>query len=565
MIKTKQDIEQVIANMTLEEKIGQTLVIGFVGTVMTPRILKRIAEIRPAGVRCSTNMRMKGAGTSDKYKNNQEYIDRVVRMPQDGVKDYLPGIKPAHVSNEQYCELLNDMKRIALNTGAGIPLHITLDMEGDGSNDYVMGGCKYFPAARGMAESGDTELPYKVGYAIGRQLSDVGFSWVHSPVADINTDPKNPEIGSRSFGENVEDAIPFLLQSFRGLKNGGLICTAKHFPGRGASNVDAHFCLPQITLSENEMREHLKSFQALIDAGVPAIMTAHTAYPALDPSGLPATLSKVIVTDLLKGKMGFEGVVTTDDITMGGIVENFSVHEGCINAINAGCDLILFRDESSLIDEVYPKLVQAAKNGEISEERLNDAVRRTLRVKLEYGLFEDGGIKDATSASNAIRSDYVAEVAIEAAKKTTFVLRNEEQILPLDKTKNVLLIEQVHPVHIDTNDYYTHPSLLWEKCQKYMPNIQSVECSMKVDESDMARIERQIEQADVIVCTNYHIRKCGWAHNYPEELMKYGKPIVVITNTFYEWGLLPAYKNVIMEFCGSAETMEEIARLLFEG
>ena len=539
------------------------MVIGFVGTVMTPKILKRIAEIHPAGVRCSTNFRMKSASTSDKYKDNQEYRDRVVRVPRDGVKDFVAGIKPARVSNEQYCELLNGMKRIALDTGAGIPLHVTLDMEGDGSNDYLMGACKYFPAARGMAESGDTELPYKVGCAVGRQMADIGFSWIHSPVADINTEPRNPEIGTRSFGESADSAIPFLVQSFKGLRDGGMICTAKHFPGRGASNVDAHFCLPQITLSLEEMEEHLKGFQALIDAGIPAIMSAHTAYPALDPSGVPATLSKPILTDLLKGKMGFQGVVSTDDITMGGIVENFDVHEGCIKAINAGCDLILFRDESSLIDEVYPKLVEAARTGEIPEERLNDAVRRTLNVKLEYGLFEDGGIKDPAHAGDAIGSEYVARVAAEAAQKTTYILRNEEQVLPLDKTKKILLIEQVHPVHVDTNDYYTHPSLLWEKCQKYKPDIQGVECSMKFDEHDQERVQRQIDNADIIVCTNYFIRRCGWTQNFPKKLLHYGKPVVVITNTPYEWGLLPEYKNVIMEYCGSAETMEEIARLLF--
>lgn len=563
-IRTKLDVEELIQRMSLEEKIGQTLVIGFVGTVMTPKILRRIAEIHPAGVRCSTIIRMKDA-VSDRYAYNQERIERVVRTPRDGVKNFTAGIHPPRISNGQYCELLNCMKQVALDNGAGIPLHITLDMEGDGSADYVLGGCKYFPTPMGMAKSGDLTLPNRVGYAVAKQVSDVGFSWIHSPVADINTYAMNPEIGTRAFGENADEAIPYLLESFEGLRKGGLICTAKHFPGRGASDMDAHKCLPYINLSEEEMEEHLRSFQALIDAGIPAIMTAHTAYPALEPSGLPATLSKYIVTDILKNRMGFKGVVTTDDITMGGIIENHSVHEACIMAINAGCDLILFRDESSLIDEVYPKMIEAARTGLISEERLNDAVRRTLNVKLEYGLFENGGIKDPEHAGDAIESKFVADAAREAAKKSTYILRNEENVLPLDKSKKILLIEQVHPVHRNTNDYYVHPSLLWEKCQKYMPNIQSVECSMQINEQDQERINHQIDDADIIVCTNYYLRRSANTHNFPKKLLKWNKPVVVITNTPYEWALLPEYKNVIMEYCSSAETMEEIARLLFEG
>ena len=555
-------IEGIISNMTLEQKIGQCLVIGFVGTTITPEILKRIKKYTPAGVRTGLTFRIKSA-IYDPYAYNEEFLDRVIRQPKGTVKDFCLDIPVPHCTNEEYCQFLNTMKSCAAESGAKIPLHITLDMEGDASADYFRGGIKYFPNQMGIASTNDPKLAHDCAWAAARQLTPLGFSWIHSPVLDVNTNPDNPEIGVRSFSEDPDKATEFALEALKGYQEAGLITTGKHFPGRGASSQDAHSGLPVINASLEEMEQHLKPFQALIDAGLPAMMTAHTVYPALDDSGLPATLSKKILTDLLKGKMGFKGAITTDDITMGGIVEKFEVYQACIMAINAGADLILIRDESNLLDEVFEKLVEAAKTGVIPEERLNDAVRRTLSVKYDYNLFENNAIRPVKDASSGINDPKVHAIVQDAAERTVSVLRDKKNLLPLKKTDKVLLIEQVHPLHKFTNDQNCHPSLLWEKMFKYSDNVSQVETTMDFDENSKKRVMARIDDADIIVITNYYFRRYANGNEFVKELIKTGKPVIVITNSPYEFSLIDDYETVVMNYGASVESFNEVAKLLF--
>lgn len=558
----KIDIEQIISRMTLEQKVGQCLVIGFCGTIPTPKIYERIKKYTPGGIRVSTVVRTKDA-LADPYAYNQERLDAVLREAEDSVKDFTRGGIPPKVTNGEYCAFLNSLKQAALDNGLGVPVHITLDMEGGAGGCYVMGDMKYFPNAMGLASSGDPELAYKAGWAVARQLSQVGFSWIHSPVLDVNSNPQNPEIGMRSFGETAEAAGEYALQSFLGLRDGGLIATGKHFPGRGASDSDAHSSLPEINLSRDEMQEHLQTFRKLIDAGIPAIMTAHTKYPQLDPSGLPATLSKTILTDLLKGEMGFQGAVTTDDITMGGIVEKFEVYEACIMALNAGADLILFRDESSLIDDVFPRLVAAARNGLIPEERLNDAVRRTLRVKCQYGLFEDGGIKDPEKAGSGIQDPKVQEIEQEVSEKTVRILRDEQGILPLDINKSILLVEQIDPLQEKVNTKRMHPCMLWEKMLEYDSHVGIVETQMKFDAYDQERVWKRIEKADIVVITNYNVRRSAGGNEFVRKVAACGKPVVVVTNSHYHGSLDDGYKTIVLNYSSDPVAFGEVARRLF--
>jgi beta-N-acetylhexosaminidase len=564
MIMNIIEIQKTIDKMSIEEKVGQCLVIGFVGTVITPSIIERIKRIKPAGVRVGLTFRSKSA-VYDPYAYNEEFLDRVLRNPKGTVKDFQKDIPVPYCTNEEYCDFLNTLKTASLENDAEVPLHITFDMEGDASADYFRGGVNYLPSQMGIGETGNKQFAYDAAWAVGRQLAPIGFSWIHSPVLDVNTNPLNPEIGIRSFSENSDKATEFAIEALKGYQDAKIITTGKHFPGRGASNQDAHGGLPVIDISREELNEHLKPFKALIDAGLPSIMTAHTAYPALDPSGLPATLSKVILTDLLKDELGFKGVITTDDITMGGIVEKFEVHEACIMAINAGADLILFRDESTLIDEVFPLLVNAVKSGVISEERLNEAVTRTLSVKHEYGLFENGALKERSEASQGINDVKVKKIIKTLAKETVSILRDEQQLLPLKATDKVLLVEQVHPLHRFTNDQKCHPGLLWEKMFKYSSNVGMVETSMDFDADSRERVMKRAIDADIIVITNYHFRRYENGNGFVKELLELGKPLVVITNSPYSFTLLPDYKTVVMNYGASPESFEEVAALLFKG
>lgn len=555
------NIDSLIASMTLEEKIGQCLVIGFVGSVATPEIFRRIHQYHPAGIRVGMTMRTKTA-VHDPYATSASCAHRVIRKPKGTVKDFIPGIPACHCTNEEWTAYLNSLKKAAMENPTPVPIHITVDMEGENSADYPFGGIHFFPSNMGIGTSGDPELARRISWAVGRQLTALGVSWIHSPVLDVNTNPKNPEIGTRSYNSDFETAALYAEKALQGFREAGIITTGKHFPGRGASTQDAHGELPVIDLPEAELRRHLLTFKRLIDNGLPCIMTAHTAYPAYDPSGRPATLSKKILTDLLKGELGFKGTVTTDDITMGGIVAMFEVADACIEALCAGADLILFRDESNLLDEVFPKLVEAVKSGRLPLERVEDAVRRTLTVKKEYGLLDNSGVKDLAHCADGIHDPEVAAIEKEAAEKTVRIVRNDAGLLPLPRDKKILLIEQIAPLYRLVNSQACHPGLLWEKCYAYNPQVGMVETEMSFTDSDRERVMERLDEADIIVATNYYYRRGAGGGEFIRELAKKGKKLVVVTNSPYLDA--PEFTTEVISFGNGPRSAEQIAKVLFE-
>lgn len=560
---TKQRfIEKIYDGMSLEQKVGQLFVIGFTGTMVTAGILERIRKFHPAGIRVGLTFRCKTA-FYDPSATSEKFAHRVIRKPSGVFKDFVAGIPVPWITNAEYCHVLNTLKKTALDNGDA-PVHITVDMEGDASADYPRGGIHFFPSPMGLAVPDDPKMAYDVGWAIGRQLAPLGVSWIHSPVLDVNTNPLNPEIGTRSFGQTADVVTRYATELFKGLKEHEIICTGKHYPGRGACTDDAHSQLPVIGLNRRQMEEHFRPFAALSAAGLPAIMSAHTAYPHIDPSGLPASLSKILLSDILKGEFGFKGVITTDDITMGGIVERFEVADACVAAINAGNDLILFREEGNLVEEVFDKMLSAARGGKIAEARLRDAVLRTLGVKYDYGFFADGSgrLKQPTLADEGIQDPRVAQIADRAAKDAINVI-DKANILPLAPDKKILVIEQVNPLHKLVNSHQCHPGMLWEHIMAYAPTAGIVEVELDIPPRDQQRILDRLDEADILIATNYYYRGTPPATPFYQRLACYGKQMVIITNTPYPFGICPEFQTVIISYGVGVESIRHIAKQLF--
>jgi beta-N-acetylhexosaminidase len=301
----------------------------------------------------------------------------------------------------------------------------------------------------------------------------------------------------------------------------------------------------------------------MVDAGIPCIMTAHTVYPCLDPDNA-ATLSKKIITDLLKEEWGFKGCVTTDDITMGGIVEKYEVYEACVTALNAGCDLILLRDEAPLIDEVFEQVVQAVKDGKLPEERVNDAVRRSLSVKVDYGLFENGNLRDVSQAGSGINDPKVAAIAKASADAAIKIIRDEQNILPLSPDKKVLVIEQRCPLHYRTDSQRCHPGIFWESFFKYSEDVGQVEVEMTPTEYDMKRVMKRLDEVDVIVTTNYFDRRAHSEGAFVNQIVAAtDNPVIVVTNSPYPFTVSPDYKTVICTYGVAPESMEAATRTIY--
>ncbi len=560
-------IDELLGSMTLEQKIGQLMVFGFSGVSITPDVIDLVKNHHVGSLRISQVLRMFTIMNDVKPgEEPDEMMKQSMHAPKGLNRDFSL-IKHTTVANAaEYAEILNEVRKIAFEFN-GIPIHYTIDMEGNGSDD-LLGGQRLFPHPMGIAATGDPEIAYKTGLSIGKQARAVGANMIHSPLIDVNSNPKNPEIGSRAYADNTEDVIKYATRTMHGLIDGGLVPTGKHFPGRGESVADAHFGLPMVDVDITKLKDiHIEPYIRLIKEGLPAIMSAHSVYPALGDKKMPASLSRNILTGFLRGELGFKGLITTDNMMMGGILKKYEMSEAIVQALIAGNDLVLTRDESPIRYKILDHVKEAVRQGRLPEKEVDDKVQRILGMKWDQGLAEKGGVVDPFWASAVTKDPEIIHAAEEAAEKSIIKLREQQDILPLRPDQKVLLVEQIFPSQMAQSNMYSHPGLLWEEMNKHSFNVGSIEINNLPTELDISRLKRRldIDEYDVIVATNYYYHKSAAA--VPEVIdlcMKTGKPVIVLTSTPYEVGAPKDYPTVLVFFqAGGRENMTALSRILF--
>ncbi|HNW36979.1 MAG TPA: glycoside hydrolase family 3 N-terminal domain-containing protein, partial [Candidatus Ozemobacteraceae bacterium] len=284
-------------NENLRQKIGQLFVIGYQGLEPSKEVLSFVEEWGIGGV---------------------IVFARNLENPST-----LPGV----------------LQRF--ETSAGTRMFTAIDQEG-GLVMRILRQGSLFPGAMALSATGDPVLARRIGTAIGAEMRALGLTWNLAPVLDINH-PGNPGIGARSFGDTPETVIKYALPFAAGLREGGVLACAKHFPGKGHARVDSHLTLPVIPYDRSRLMSfELAPFKAAIDAGIDAVMTAHVFFPAFEPSpNLPATMSEAVLTGLLRRELGFKGLLITDDLEMGAITEAFGVADAARRSFLAGADLLL--------------------------------------------------------------------------------------------------------------------------------------------------------------------------------------------------------------------------------
>lgn len=258
-------------------------------------------------------------------------------------------------------------------------------MEAGGSDGEMDGfGVAVSREAMGkLAESGDRETIYQAGDTIGAYLAGLGFNVDFAPDADVLVDAESRAIGDRSFGTDPQVVASMAWAFAEALHHNGILAAYKHFPGHGGTKEDSHSGYAYVHKTLEELRQtELVPFQDGCDRGVDFIMVSHISAPEVTGSDVPATLSGSLVEDLLKGEMGYEGIVITDSMSMGAITLHYSVEEATLLAIEAGCDMILMPES---FDQAYSAVINAVSEGRISEERIEESVRRILRAKMNMG------------------------------------------------------------------------------------------------------------------------------------------------------------------------------------
>jgi beta-N-acetylhexosaminidase len=555
-------VETFLGRMNLRQKVGQMLCYGFCGTYPHPDILEVIEQYHPAGFRVTPYARKFVRYLADDHPG----VARVQRPPEVSERVYNARGGPMRCTAGEYAGVLNTLRRRSLETGAGVPLYFALDCEGNGSADFLPRGAYSFPHPMGLTASGPGApgLCRRVGWLTAHQLKPVGIDWVHSPCVDVNTDPGNPEIGTRSYAPLPDLAAEFATQTMFGYREGNLVATGKHFPGRGHSAVDAHHDVPVIDEPAERMRDvHLAPYRALIEAGLPAVMLAHSVYPALDPSGEVSTLSKPIVTGVLREELGFEGVVVTDSFTMGGLVARYEVAEAAVRAIEAGVDVILLKDENALRGEVYDALLEAVETGRISEQRVEQSVQRVLRVKDDYGLLSgEMGIVDPVAAEENLRDPRHPEIAAEAARRSVVVLRSEKRTVPLPAAAKVLVIEQPHGMQLRHNNARAHCGALYEALRARGADAFFTDYDAGNLDRAWPVITERASHADVIVHTGWYNRGGAAPKADLERIAALGKPSVLVCNCPYPMLVPETAENVLVTFSPTAESMAAAADIL---
>ena len=350
----EEQAAQLVSQMTLEDKIAQMFVI-------TPNALTGYAS----GVTAA------GDTTKEAYQSRP--VGGIVYMA-DNLTD-----------PEQTTTMLSNMQEIARER-TGLPGFLCVDEEG-GSVARIAGNDAFGVTNVGnmsdIGASGDVQNAYNAGSTIGSYLAALGFNVDFAPVADVLTNPDNQVIGQRSFGSDAQKVAGMVTSELQGLSAAGVYGTVKHFPGHGGTSGDSHDgAVSTDKTLEELMAEELVPFQSAVDGGVNFVMVGHISAPNVTGDNAPATLSKVLITDVLRGQMGYNGIVITDAMNMEAVAGFYNSDKAAVLAVTAGADMILMPAD---YNTAYTGILNAVNDGTITEERINESVTRIVKAKLAMG------------------------------------------------------------------------------------------------------------------------------------------------------------------------------------
>lgn len=520
-----------LRRMTLEEKVGQLFVTYAYGDT--------VDTTRPADV--SRNRSAHGVD------NAKALID----------KYHLGGIIYFAWSNnvnnpQQIANLSNGVQQVALSQRVPTPMLITTDQE-QGVVVRVGPPATQFPGNMALGAGRSPRDAYVAARITGRELRALGINQDYGPVADVNVNALNPVIGVRSFGEEPQMVAQLTAAQVLGYQQrDGVAATAKHFPGHGDTNVDSHTGVPIINHTREEWEKiDLPPFKAAIAAGIDAIMTAHIIVPALDPAGDPATLSRPIMTGVLREQLGYDGVVVTDSLGMKGVRDKYGDDRVPVLALKAGVDMLLMPPK---LDLAYNAVLAAVRAGEISESRIDESVYRVLRLKFYRGLYRQPYVDLAEIDSVVGTAEHYAE-AHRITSGTTTLVKNDAGLLPLAAASRKVLV---------TGWGVTTTATI---AGHIAARGATTEVYETTENPSQARIDAAVARAtaaDLTVVTSMN----AWTRPQQQQLIKAlvatGKPVIVIgVRDPYDIAYFTQAGTYLATYSYTAIALETVVKVLF--
>ncbi len=526
--------QRTLDEMSLEEKVGQLIMPWVLGDFAPKgsdshqRVLRFIEENKIGGVIMSVGTPFEVAA---KLNDLQGHADVPLLVAAD------------------------------LETGAGFRMRGAIHMPGN----IDLGGATNFPSLMAVGATGEEQLAYEMGRITALEARAVGIHVPFAPVLDVNSNPDNPIINVRSFGEDPSSVARMGIAFVRGVQENGAIATGKHFPGHGDTEVDSHIALPVTRHDRARMDSvELHPFQEAIDADMGAIMTAHISVPSLN-GGVrePATLSPLVLTDVLRGEMGFDGIVFTDAMDMSAISRSHNSGAAAVRALEAGADVILM---PASVAGAAEGIVEAVRTGRVSEARLDESVLRVLETKQGLGLHENRYVPMEQVASTVGIPDHIA-VADDIARRSITLLKNDRGLLPLAGTRSARVMSVTYR---RTSDVLAGRFFNRELRQTY-PRLTTAELDRDTGpEIYDALLQRARDRALVVVSTYVTAVAYSGSVAIPEELTDFinrleriGVPHVVVSfGNPYLVTEFPGVQSYMLAWNGSEASQRAAAQAL---
>lgn len=531
-------LRALVSRMTLEEKVGQLFVMRVYGHSATePDQADIDANLAEIGVRTAAEL-------IAKYR-----VGGIIYF------GWAHNTRAPH----QIADLSNGIQKASLEQPRGLPVLISTDQE-HGIVARVGTPATLFPGAMALGAGGSRTDARTAGRIGGAELRAMGILQDYAPVADVNVNPANPVIGVRSFGADPEAVAGLVAAQVKGYQGAGVAATSKHFPGHGDTETDSHYGFPVIAHTEAQWAElDAPPFKAAIAAGIDSIMTAHIMVPALDPAGDPATLSRPILTGILRERLGYDGVVVTDSLGMEGVRTKYGDDRVPVLALKAGVDQLL---NPPKLDVAWNAVLQAVRGGELTEARLDESILRVLRLKAKLGLLKDPYVT-GRGVDRTVGIPSHLKAADRVAERTTTLLVNSGGLLPLSRrTHTKVLVVGADPA--SPSGTTGPPTTVLANALTelgFTPTVLSTGTAPSA--ATIAKAVAAAQDVDAVLVGTYNVTAASGQRALVNQLLATGRPVVALAiRNPYDVAQLPDVKAYLASYSWTDVELRAAVRVL---
>lgn len=514
--------------LDLKKKVGQLMVFGFHGKEATPEIKALIKEYHLGSI---------------------ILFGRNIGTPEEVLK------------------LTTELQQVAKEAGHKHPLLICTDQE-NGAVRRLGEGTTVFPGAMLLGATKRLENANKVGNATGKELKALGINWNLSPVLDVNNNARNPVIGVRSFGESPKNVSELGHELMKGMQNAGVITTLKHFPGHGDTSVDSHLDLPTIDHSMERLRDvELLPFRNCIKNSADTVMTAHVYFPSIENRhGVPATLSKKVITGLLREELGFDGVVTTDCMEMKAISTTIGTPQGAVEAIKAGVDIVLVSHSYGPQVESLEAVIHAIESGEIEIDVIEAALERVRKLKEKYLSWSDIPLNEEIQVPGVVGCKEHDEMVNEVFRQGVTIVKNEQAIIPLstDASNRVLMVypENNSTMAVEDKRYSTFS--LGESIKEEHPSAQIIQLSNPPTDNEIEEVAQQAKSFDTVIIATLSITADSSQRKLVKKVVETNNRVIVVaTRSPYDLAYLPNVPGYVCTYEFTTPALRTAAQAIY--